>query len=104
PGASYIVDGEGIYYDPATPSALEHILATAEFPPALLARAAALRHAIVGRGVTKYNLSGEVPVLPPTPGRARLLVPGQVEDDASVRLGGGEIQGNLALLRAVRAA
>jgi capsular polysaccharide export protein len=31
-------------------------------------------------------------------------VPGQVEDDASVRLGGGALQGNLALLRAVRAA
>jgi len=104
PGASYAVDGEGIYYDPATPSALERILAEAEFPPALLARAAALRRAIVGRGVTKYNLAGTAPVIPPTPGRVRLLVPGQVEDDASVRLGGGEIQGNLALLRAVRAA
>jgi capsular polysaccharide export protein len=104
PGASYAVDGEGTYYDPAIPSALERILTTAEFPPALLARAAALRQAIVGRGVTKYNLSGEAPRIPPTPGRARLLVPGQVEDDASVRLGGGAIQGNLALLRAVRAA
>ncbi|MFC7553002.1 hypothetical protein ACFQU7_13215 [Pseudoroseomonas wenyumeiae] len=31
-------------------------------------------------------------------------MPGQVEDDASVRLGGGAIQGNLALLRAVRVA
>jgi capsular polysaccharide export protein len=31
-------------------------------------------------------------------------VPGQVEDDASVRLGGGAIRTNLALLRAVRAA
>jgi capsular polysaccharide export protein len=104
PGASYAVDGEGTYYDPATPSALERILATADFPPALLARAAALRQAIVGRGVTKYNLTGSAPLIPPTPGRARLLVPGQVEDDASVRLGGGGIQGNLALLRAVRAA
>lgn len=104
PGASYAVDGEGTYYDPAIPSALERILATADFPPALLARAAALRRAIVGRGVTKYNLAGTAPVVPPTPGRARLLVPGQVEDDASVRLGGGDIQGNLALLRAVRAA
>lgn len=104
PGASYAVDAEGTYYDPAMPSALERILSTAEFPPALLARAAALREAIVGRGVTKYNLGGATPVLPAVPGRARLLVPGQVEDDASVRLGGGAIQGNLALLQAVRQA
>jgi capsular polysaccharide export protein len=104
PGASYAVDEFGIYYDPARPSTLERLLATAEFPPALLARAKALREAIVARGVTKYNLVGTAPVLAPPPGRTVLLVPGQVEDDASVRLGGGAIQGNLALLQAVRAA
>jgi capsular polysaccharide export protein len=104
PGASYAVDARGIYYNPATPSALEELLSQAAFPPALLARAAALRQAIVGRGVTKYNLGGEAPVLRAPPGRPLLLVPGQVEDDASVRLGGGAIQGNLALLQQVRAA
>jgi len=104
PGAAYAVDDQGIYYDPARPSALERLLATAEFPAPLLARAAALRQAIVARGVTKYNLRGEAPAIAAPPGRPRLLVPGQVEGDASVRLGGGAIQGNLALLRAVRAA
>jgi len=104
PGAAYAVDDRGVYYDPTRPSALEHLLATAEFPPDLLARAAALRQAIVARGVTKYNLGGAAPVIAAPPGRPRLLVPGQVEDDASVRLGGGGIPGNLALLRAVRAA
>jgi capsular polysaccharide export protein len=98
------VDARGIYYNPATPSALEELLSQAAFPPALLARAAALREAIVGRGVTKYNLGGEAPVLRAPPDRPLLLVPGQVEDDASVRLGGGTIQGNLALLQQVRAA
>ncbi|MDJ0389784.1 hypothetical protein QMO56_16855 [Roseomonas sp. E05] len=104
PGAAYAVDDRGVYYDPARPSALEHLLAAADFPPDLLARAAALRRAIVARGVTKYNLTGAAPVIAAPPGRPRLLVPGQVEDDASVRLGGGAIQGNLALLQAVRAA
>jgi capsular polysaccharide export protein len=104
PGASYAVDARGIYYDPAAPSALEDLLACAEFPPELLARAAALRQAIVGRGVTKYNLAGTAPSVQAPPGKLRLLVPGQVEDDASVRLGGGAIQSNLALLRRVRAA
>jgi capsular polysaccharide export protein len=104
PGAAYAVDAQGIYYDPAQASALETLLATADFPAPLLRRAAALREAIVGQGVTKYNLGGEAPRLDPPPGRAVLLVPGQVEDDASVRLGGGGIAGNLALLRKVRAA
>jgi len=104
PGAAYAVDDRGVYYDPARPSALEHLLATADFPPDLLARAAALRQAIVARGVTKYNLTGAAPVIAAAPDRPRLLVPGQVEDDASVRLGGGAIRGNLALLKAVRAA
>ncbi len=37
-------------------------------------------------------------------GRRVVLVPGQVADDLSVRLGGGAIQSNLALLQAVRGA
>jgi capsular polysaccharide export protein len=44
-------------------------------------------------------------VLPAAPGRRRILVPGQVEDDLSVMRGGaGAVRGNLDLLRAVRAA
>lgn len=105
PGASYSLDARGAYYDPRQPSTLETILAGGGFGPGLLARAAALRAEIVRRGVSKYNLSGgaAMPDLP-ADGRRVLLVPGQVEDDASVRLGGGAIQSNLALLRAVRAA
>jgi capsular polysaccharide export protein len=41
--------------------------------------------------------------LPPrAPGQLRILVPGQVEDDASIRLGAGEIDTNRALLQAAR--
>ncbi|SDX62785.1 capsular polysaccharide biosynthesis protein [Roseicitreum antarcticum] len=36
--------------------------------------------------------------------RLRILVPGQVEDDASIRLGAGNVRTNLDLLRAVRTA
>jgi capsular polysaccharide export protein len=103
-GASFALDRLGAHYDPAAPSELERLLATADFTPALLARAAALRAAVVARGVTKYNLGGAAPAIAAPAGRRRILVPGQVEDDASVRLGGGAIRGNLALLRAVRAA
>jgi capsular polysaccharide export protein len=104
PGASFALDTRGPHYDPAVESDLEALLNGTRPDPVLLARAAALRAAIVARGVTKYNLGGAAPVIGAPPGRRRILVPGQVEDDASVRLGGGAIRTNLALLRAVRAA
>jgi capsular polysaccharide export protein len=104
PAASLSLDSRRPYFDPAGPSDLEILLATTDFPPALLARAAALRAALVARGVTKYNLDAAAPALPATPGRRRILVPGQVEDDLSVLRGGaGSLRGNLDLLRAVRA-
>ncbi len=103
-GASFALDTRGPYYDPAEESDLEHLLQTMEIPSTLLARAAALRAAVVARGVTKYNLGGAAPVVAAPAGRRRILVPGQVEDDASVQRGGGAIRSNLALLQAVRAA
>ena len=104
PGASYSLDGHGAYYDPRQPSDLEMLLKEGRFDAALLTRAAALRQEIVRRGISKYNLStqGRLPPLPA--GRRVVLVPGQVEDDASVRLGGNTIRSNLDLLKAVRAA
>jgi capsular polysaccharide export protein len=104
PGGSVIADAQGVHYDASAPSDLETLLASAEFPPALLERAAALRQALVARGVTKYNLRGEAPTIAAPPGRRRILVPGQVEDDAQVRQPGAAIRTNLALLQAVRAA
>ncbi len=103
PPCSIIVDGSGIYYDPSRPSDLESILAGAAFDAALLDRAANLVQRLVQAGVTKYNVgAAPMPQLPA--GRRVVLVPGQVADDLSVRLGGGAIQSNLALLQAVRGA
>ena len=104
PAASLVLDADGIHYDPATPSALERLLATMACDPALLARAAALRRALISGGVTKYNLAGTAPPLDLPPGRPVVLVAGQVEDDAGMRRAAGAIRSNLDLLRAVRAA
>jgi len=101
-GASFVLDSRGPHFDPARESDLERLLRTAAFDPALLARAAALRSAIVARNITKYNLRAPGPAIAAPPGRRRVLVPGQVEDDASVRLGGAGIRTNLELLRRVR--
>ena len=104
PSASLAVDARGPHYDPRRTSTLEMILAEGEFAPALLARAARLRQAIVARGLTKYNLRRRARPLPASPGRRRILVVGQVEDDASIALGAGRVRTNLGLLEAVRRA
>ncbi|WP_439551809.1 capsular polysaccharide export protein, LipB/KpsS family [Falsiroseomonas sp.] len=104
PGASFALDAGGAYFDPAAPSDLTRLLEAGDFAPETLVRAAALRQAVVARGITKYNLGGTLPAIAAAPGRRVVLVPGQVEDDASVRLGGGAIRRNIDLLRAVRAA
>ena len=101
PALSLVADDRGIYYDPSRESGLEAMIAAGP-PPGGQDRAARLIAAIRAAGVTKYNLGG-TPTLPPRDGRPRILVPGQVEDDASIRLGAGEVKSNLALLRRVRA-
>ena len=101
---SLVLDSRGIYYDPDRASDLEHILNTAEYDEAELQRAAKLCLRIKQTGATKYNLvgDGKLDILAAS-GKRKILVPGQVEDDASVKSGGGDIQSNLALLKAVRA-
>lgn len=101
PPVSLVADPHGIYYDPTQPSQLEALIA-APLPPGGAARAARLRAALIAAGLTKYNLGGGTD-LPPRDGRLRILVPGQVEDDASIRLGAGSERSNLALLERVRA-
>lgn len=100
PPLSLVTDDRGIYYDPTRPSRLEALIATP-----LTARQRHRAEALIARlraeRLTKYNLPGAVPSLPQG---HRILVPGQVEDDASIRLGAGEVRTNLALLKAVRAA
>ena len=101
PALSLVADDRGIYYDPSRESGLEAIV-NAGPPPGGPERAAHLIAAIRAAGVTKYNLGG-ASTLPPRDGRPRILVPGQVEDDASILLGAGAEKTNLALLRRVRA-
>jgi capsular polysaccharide export protein len=99
PPLSLVTDDLGIYYDPTRPSRLEALIAT-PLTDAQRARAEALLTRLRSEGLSKYNLGGAVPDLPEG---HRILVPGQVEDDASIRLGAGAVRTNLGLLQAVRA-
>lgn len=100
---SWVVDTEGIYYDASMPSSLETLLQTTVFDEALLVRAASLRQAICSSGVTKYNVGAEAWRRPVAATRV-ILVPGQVETDASIRFGAADVCRNVDLLKAVRAA
>jgi capsular polysaccharide export protein len=104
PPASLVFDTSGMYYDPRVKSDLETLLGEAEFAPALVARAQRLAAQLVARGITKYNLADRGPGVAVPSGKRGILVPGQVEDDLSIQLGGGEVRTNLALLAQVRAA
>lgn len=99
---SVALDGETVYYDARLPSGLEQLIAEADFDSALLMRAEALRQILIERGISKYNV-GTTAALPDTPGgRLKILVPGQVEKDASIRFGSPKVRSNAGLVTAVR--
>jgi capsular polysaccharide export protein len=100
---SWVIDASGIYYDATQPSDLEMLLQKTEFAPELLARAAKLRERVVNAGLTKYNVGSSGWHRPPGAARV-ILVPGQVESDASLRYGAPGVCTNLGLLRRVREA
>ena len=100
---SWVVDTQGLYYDATRLSDLEEILARTDFAPALLKRAAALRASILRSGLTKYNVGASDWSRPPGVQRI-ILVPGQVESDASLALGAPQVRTNMGLLQAVRRA
>jgi len=99
---SLVLDKTGIYYDATAPSGLEQILNTAhQFSPALLQQAQQLRQKLIDLKLSKYNVGGTINLdLPPN--KKIILVPGQVETDASILKSSFDIKTNLALLEAVR--
>lgn len=100
PPMSLVVDRWGIYYDPLRMSELERLIAKGP-PPGGEARAERLIGRLVRFGLSKYSPEGGA--LPDLPHGRRILVPGQVEDDASIRLGAGDVRHNIDLLARVRA-
>ncbi|MHA7849278.1 capsular polysaccharide biosynthesis protein [Roseovarius sp.] len=104
PPLSLVCDDLGIYYDPGAESRLERLIASrARLRPDQRDRAEALIAALTARGLSKYNLGELLPDQADLPSGQRILVPGQVENDASIRLGAGDaVATNLALLQKAR--
>lgn len=100
PPLSLVTDDLGIYYDPTRISRLERLIQTPLLPDQKTRIESLIQNLITAR-ISKYNLAGIALDLPKG---HRILVPGQVEDDASIRLGSGDVRTNLDLLRAARVA
>jgi capsular polysaccharide export protein len=82
---------------------LEFLLQNADLHAALVSRAEAFRHELTRLNLTKYNIGGEPWERPSQAiGKRVILVPGQVESDASLSWGAPDVRTNMELLRRVR--
>lgn len=95
----------GIHYDSTTPSELEYKLNTHEYKDWQIHRARELMVSIIKNKVAKYGgaQSSATPWPHIVEGKRKILVIGQVEDDASLKKGSPVIYTNLALIQQVRA-
>lgn len=100
---SLAFDPLGIYYDPTRKSRLEQIINASDgLSDFDLKRARAVQQRLIALKMTKYNVADTGAKITVRKGQEVILVPGQVEDDASIKKGGGLIKTNLQLLQAVR--
>src|SRR5471032_3000806 len=102
PPLSLVLDKSGIYYDATRPSDLESLLSSSQLTVLQAARAATLRQRLVCAKLSKYNLGAALSLPAEAAGKRVILVPGQVEDDASILTGTVGVRTNSDLLRTVR--
>jgi len=104
PPLSLVVDKMGIYYDPSLPSSIEHMLQSDNFGEEILIRADHIMKLLVEQSISKYNLGASLHenLKQAVKGRTVVLIPGQVEDDASILKGTIDIKTNADLIKAVR--
>ena len=108
--SSLVFDDKGLYFDATTESNLQWLLNNHNCTLEDSWRAKNLVSLILSSRLSKYNLKGETDHIWSAgtdsrgKSRSRLLVVGQVENDASLRLGGVNVRTNLQLLEAVRSA
>lgn len=83
---SLVVDDTGIYFDPQLPSRLEYILKNTNFSDELIQEAKEIRKLILDNSFSKYNCLKHKEL--PKREQKTILIPAQVEDDASIKCGG----------------
>lgn len=102
PPLSLVMDDMGIYFNAQQQSRLEHILQHTQFNEQDKINALLLQEKLIQSQISKYNV-GVTQFVRPDTNQRLLLVPGQVEDDASIRYGTHTIRRNIDLLKQVRA-
>lgn len=102
--ASLVLDKTGIYYDPNQRSDLETLLQTKNFQGDELIRANLLKLSLLENELSKYNLGKtfDKSQLLSQSNQTVILIPGQVEGDASIKKGCVDIKSNESLIKAVR--
>ncbi len=99
---SLTFDDLGVYYNPLKESRLERILNENIFDNNIISEAENLINLIVNEKISKYNLNGNKNFeLDNSSYKKTILVVGQVDDDASIKLGGFGMN-NLTLLKKVK--
>ncbi|WP_297986415.1 capsular polysaccharide biosynthesis protein [uncultured Campylobacter sp.] len=97
---SLVFDDVGIYFDTTAPSRLENILNYHKFSPYEIESAKKLREILINSKISKYN-DDKDDIITHKNDKKIALVIGQVEDDASVRIGADGMK-NIELLRLAR--
>lgn len=99
---SLICDSRGIYFDAREMSGLEFKLQNQKCTDWDLARSRALIQQLLSADITKYNVGIMCDIYLPKD-RKIILVPGQIESDASIKYGSPQVNKNEVLLKAVKA-
>ncbi|MGB2011230.1 MAG: capsular polysaccharide biosynthesis protein [Akkermansiaceae bacterium] len=101
---SLVFDNTGIYYDARSPSRLENMLNSSSFSEEQLSESRELMEFVCSHKITKYQLGIEEVILPAdSAGKRVILVPGQVDSDASIKYGSPRLKNNRELLDEIRA-
>ncbi|WP_216355154.1 capsular polysaccharide export protein, LipB/KpsS family, partial [Gilliamella apicola] len=99
---SLVIDEIGIYFNSQQVSELELLLATKVVTKEEEQQANSLQQLLIETKLGKYNVGYEKNIKPLDTNSKIILIPGQVEDDASIIYGSPIIKTNLELVQIVR--
>lgn len=100
---SLVIDDLGIYFNSQISSELEFLLNNKEITQKEKSKAISLQQLLIVTKLGKYNVGEQKKDIRPKDYKGKIiLIPGQVEDDASILYGSPVIKSNLELIKMVR--
>jgi Capsule polysaccharide export protein len=98
---SLVIDELGIYFNSNNISELEFLLANKQLTKAQIQKGQNIRYLLIKTRLGKYNVGQNMKIRPDNDKKV-ILIPGQVEDDASILYGSPIIKTNIDLIKIVR--